>query len=254
MRGKNGKFHPMMARKKRMLLGCWTCLILAGCATAPPVGPPADDLGFLPEHFECGRVFRAYLPGGKAIMANNWTSQFDFSGVAWNDNRTATAISRRHVVMAGHFTRHMATPLVFHDRDGRAHTRRMVGITPLHRLGDIAIGTLDSPLPPEIAHYPLAAPGDASYKRAVLVTDQTRTISVHRIGPVKRRRVQLGYDPLIDRRYWRTLVVGDSGNPAFVIDNGRLRLLTTFTTGGPGMGPFYGDPEIRNRIAQITNS
>ena len=226
-----------------------TCLGLAACAPVRPTGPPAADLAFLPDNFERGRVFRVYLPGGRSIPASNWTANFDFSGIAWNDPRTATAISRRHVVMAGHFARSPATPLHFHARDGTAHTRRLVGITHLKDLGDIAVGTLDEPLPPEIARYPLAAPGDATYKRPVLVTDQTRTISIHRIGPVGRRRVQLGYDPEIDRRYWRNLVAGDSGNPAFIIKNGRLHLLTTFTNGGPGRGPFYGHPEIRAALA-----
>ena len=228
------------------------CLGLSACAPVPPAGPPAEDLAFLPERFERGRVFRVYLAGGRSIPANNWTSNFDFSGVSWNDTRTATAVSRRHVVMAGHFARHMSTPVVFHARDGTAHTRQLTGITQLQGLGDIAVGTLDSPLPPEIAHDPLAASGDATYKRAVLVTDQTRTISIHRIGPVDGRRVQLGFDPEIDRRYWRNLVTGDSGNPAFIVKNGRLHLLTTFTTGGPGRGPFYGHPEIRARLQGIT--
>ena len=228
------------------------CLGLPACAPMHPAGPPPEDLSFLPERFEKGRVFRAYGGGGRSIPANNWTSNFDFSGVSWNDPRTATAISRRHVVMAGHFMRHMSTPVVFHARDGTAHTRRLTGITPLGGLGDIAVGTLDSPLPPEIAHYPLAAPADATYKRAVLVTDQTRTISIHRIGPVDGRRVQLGYDPELDRRYWCNLKTGDSGNPAFIVKNGRLHLLTTFTNGGPGRGPFYGHPDIRARIQEIT--
>lgn len=229
------------------------CLALTGCATVPAVGPPPDDLSFLPTQYQKGSVFRVYLANNRSVLANNWTSNFDFSGVSWNDNRTATAISPRHVAMAGHFPRHVSTPVVFHDRNGVAHTRRLVGITSLKHVGDIAIGTLNEPLPPEITHYPLAAPGDATYKRVVLVTDQTRTVSIHRIGPVRGRQVQLGYGPEIDRRYWRTLVVGDSGNPAFIIKGGRLHLLTTFTTGGPGMGPFYGHPDIRARVAEITS-
>lgn len=235
-----------------IFLAAAACLALPACAPAPPAGPPAADLAFLPERFERGRVFRAYFANGCSSPANNWTSKFDFSGVSWNDERTATAISRRHAVMAGHFTRSPSTPVVFHARDGTAHTRRLTGITHLHGLGDIAVGTLDSPLPPEITHYPLAAPGDATYKRAVLVTDQERTISIHRIGPVDGRRVQLGFGPEIDRRYWRNLKTGDSGNPAFIIKNGRLHLLTTFTNGGPGRGPFYGHPEIRAHLEEIT--
>ncbi len=230
------------------------CLALGACATTPPAGPPPEDLSFLPERYERGRVFRNYNAAGRAPLADNWTSRFDFSGVSWNDNRTATAISDRHVVMAGHFTRNRSTPVVFHERDGTPHKRRLTGITSLRGMGDIAVGTLDEPLPPEIARYPLAAPGDATYKRAVLVTDQERTISIHRIGVVGDRRVQLGYDPEINRRYWRNLVSGDSGNPAFIIKGGGLHLLTTFTYGGPGQGPFYGHPEIRARLAEITSS
>jgi len=234
------------------MISAAACLALAGCAAGPAVGPPAADLAFLPDQYQKGSVFRVYLANNRSIPANNWTSNFDFSGVSWNDPRTATAISRRHVAMAGHFPRHVSTPVVFHDRNGVAHSRQLVGITSLQPLGDIAIGTLNEPLPPEIIHYPLAAASDATYKRAVLVTDQNRNVFIHRIGPVRDRKVQLGYDPAIDRRYWRKLVHGDSGNPAFIIKDGRLQLLTTFTTGGPGMGPFYGHPDIRARITDTT--
>lgn len=243
---------PRMSGLRTSIMMVAGCVALAGCASVPAVGPPAEDLSFLPQQYQKGSVFRVYLANNRSIRANNWTSEFDFTGVAWNDKRTATAISRRHVAMAGHFPRHVSTPVVFHDRNGVAHTRRLVGITPLQHLGDIAIGTLNEPLPPGISHYPLAAPGDATYKRAVLVTDQTRVISIHRIGPVRGRQVQLGYDPEIDRRYWRKLVFGDSGNPAFIIKGGRLHLLTTFTTGGPGRGPFYGHPDIRARLSEFT--
>ena len=88
-----------------IFLAAAACLALSACAPTAPAGPPAADLAFLPERFERGRVFRVYLASGRSFPANNWTSQFDFSGVSWNDERTATAISRRHVVMAGHFTR-----------------------------------------------------------------------------------------------------------------------------------------------------
>lgn len=229
-----------------MLLGifCGGCVSMQEQAQIPP------DLSFLPERFQQGKVFRFYSAGGPSLLAGNWTSQFDFTGVSWNDKRTATAISRKHVVMAGHFARPMSSPLVFHDRGGRPHRRWMIGIRHFKHLGDIAIAELDSPLPESIAHYSLVKPEDVTYKRAVLVTDQTHVISVHRIGVVQGRKIQLGYDPNLDRRYWRNLVVGDSGNPAFVLERGELRLLTAFTTGGPGAGPCYGDPEVRSAITQ----
>lgn len=243
----------MMTSRGTLLAYIAICVLPAACAPLQSSEPKPEDLTFLPAEFQRGSVFKLYMANTRSIPANNWTSSFDFSGVSWNNNRTATAISRRHVAMAGHFTRHLSTPLVFHDRDGRPHVRKLVGITPIQELGDIAIGTLDTPLPPEITHYPITTMSDAQYKRAVLVTDQTRTISIHRIGPVNGRRVQLGYDPKIDRRYWRNLVYGDSGNPAFTIHGDRLYLLTTFTTGGPGMGPLYGHPDILTRITKIIN-
>ena len=60
--------------------------------------------------------------------------------------------------------------------------------------------------------------------------------------------VRLGYIPEINPVYGRNLIVGDSGNPSFLIVNGQLVLLETHTTGGPGAGPFYGDPNIQAAI------
>lgn len=243
-----------MSRLSRLVSLC--CLALAACAPAPrnSSAPVAADLSFLPAGVEKGRLFKVYLPGAPSIRARNWTSAFDFSGVSWNDNRTATAISPRHVVMAGHYVRNPSTPVIFHDKAGRPHTRHLVGITHLRQLGDIAIGTLDSPLPSAIRHYPLAQLTEVKPMMPVLVTDQTRTISVHRLGGVDQRRVILGYDPQIPRSYWRNLVTGDSGNPAFILHRGQLRLLTTFTTGGPGTGPFYGDPQVREGVLEAIGS
>ena len=39
------------------------------------------------------------------------------------------------------------------------------------------------------------------------------------------------------------LIVGDSGNPSFLLVNGEPVLLETHTTGGFGAGPFFSDPE-----------
>lgn len=208
----------------------------------------SSDLAFLPPRTEKGKLFRSYNPAGKSEWANNWTSRFDLTGVSWNDPRTATAISRTEVVMAAHFIRPANRSFVFHDRQGNPHFRTVRNVRRLGALGDIAVATLDQPLPPSVTHYPLADPTDATQKRAVIVTDQTMQLSVHRIGSVQTNRVILGNDPQIPKTYWRNLVSGDSGNPAFIIENGRLHLLTTFTTGGSGTGPFYGFPPIREAL------
>jgi hypothetical protein len=228
-----------------MVIGLSACASSTGNFTA---SERADDLKFLPKSPEKGLIFAVYNYHGLAVRRPNWTSRFDLSGITWDDPRTATAISRNHVVMAAHYPRPLYTPLIFHDTSGMKHTRKLIRVIELKGLADVAVGQLDQPLPAGVKHYRLANPEDAVPMRLAFVTDQKMTLSLHRIGGLQGKRVVLGYDPKIPRTYWRNLVKGDSGNPAFVESGGELRLLTTFTTGGPGTGPFYGDPEISQAV------
>jgi hypothetical protein len=223
---------------------------LVSCGTQPsPAGGRADDLAFLPATPEKGRIFALYNYHGPAIRRNNWTSRFDLSGISWNDCRAATAISRDHVVMAAHFIRPSSVPLIFHDRDGSKHERTITRVISLSGAGDIAVAKLNQPLPAGVKSYRLAGIADAAPMKLALVTDQTMTVSLHRIGFAGDGRVILGYDPKIPKTYNRNLIAGDSGHPAFVLHDGEPVLLTTFTTGGPGTGPYYGDPAIQRAVA-----
>lgn len=222
-------------------------LLLPSCAPVPHGGGAerAADLAFLPERPQKGRLFHFYNPSGPSLRTGNWSSRFDLSGISWNDPRTVTAISPVHVVMAAHYARPSFTPLIFHDRKGLMHSRKIIRMMPLGGGIDIAVGLLDEPLPPGVARYRVATAADLAPMQLVLVTDQTMMLSLHRLGGIDSQRVILGNDPRIPRDYWRKLVTGDSGNPAFVLKGGELLLLTTFTTGGSGSGPFYGDPQVR---------
>jgi len=247
----NGTARTMlcfMIRRTWLLAAVFTPLLfLPSCAPVPQgVGAErAADLSFLPERPQKGRLFHVYNPSGPSLRTNNWTSRFDLSGVSWNDPRTVTAISPVHVVMAAHYVRPTYTPVVFHDRKGQMHSRKITRIMPLGEGIDITVGLLDQPLPPGVAQYRIATAADLAAMQLVLVTDQTMTLSLHRLGGIDTQRVILGNDPQIPRGYWRKLVTGDSGNPAFVLRGGELLLLTTFTSGGSGSGPFYGDPKVR---------
>jgi hypothetical protein len=238
-----------MIRRTCLLAAAAVPLLLSAPSCAPvPQGGGAEraaDLSFLPERLQKGRLFNVYNPSGPSLRTNNWTSRFDLSGVSWNDPRTVTAISPVHVVMAAHYARPTFTPVVFHDRKGRMHARKITRIMPLGGGIDIAVGLLDEPLPPDVARYRIATAANLAPMQLVLVTDQTMTLSLHRLGGIDSQRVILGNDPQIPRGYWRKLVTGDSGNPAFVMRGGELLLLTTFTSGGSGSGPFYGDPQVR---------
>ncbi len=247
----NGTARTMlcfMIRRTWLLAAVFTPLLfLPSCAPVPQgVGAErAADLAFLPERPQKGRLFHVYNPSGPSLRTNNWTSRFDLSGVSWNDPRTVTAISPVHVVMAAHYVRPTFTPVVFHDHNGQMHSRKITRVMPLGEGIDITVGLLDQPLPPGVAKYRIATAADLAPMQLVLVTDQTMTLSLHRLGGIDSQRVILGNDPQIPRGYWRKLVTGDSGNPAFVLRGGELLLLTTFTSGGSGSGPFYGDPKVR---------
>ena len=222
------------------------------CACAPGNGPstatprPAG-LEFLPANAEKGALFKYYQAKADSKWRNNWTAKFNLTGVAWNDARTATLISPSHVVMAAHFIRPSNVPVMFHDKKGNPHERYITAVRPL-AVGDIAVGRLHLPLPPEVKRYRFANVGDAVVGRPVIVSDQTSTLSVHRIEEVSPTGVRLGYLPGLNPVYQRNLIVGDSGNPSFLVKNADLVLLETHTTGGPGAGPFYGSPEVQAAI------
>lgn len=202
----------------------------------------------LPKTPEKGTLFTYYQPRAISKWRNNWTLPLDFTGVSWNDSRTATLISRSHVAMAAHYMRDSHTPVMFHDRNGKPYERYIVSTKVLNGVADIAIGKLNLPLPNGIHSYRLADMADVIPGKPVIVTDQTMTASIHRIGGTFGRSISFQYHPDIDPIYQRNLIVGDSGNPTFILKNGEMCLLETHTTGGTGAGPCYANPEIQAAI------
>lgn len=232
------------------------------CSCGPSAGPSilsggrASGLSFLPQKAEKGDLFRYYQARLPSKWLTNWAANLDLTGVSWNDPRTATLISPSHVVMAAHFMRPAEVAVMFHDKKGNPYERYITGFKVL-TTGDIAVARLNLPLPPEVKWYNLANGSDASVGRPVIVSDQTKTLSVHRIDAVAGAVIRLGYSPELNLVYRRNLIGGDSGNPSFIYQGGQLLLIETHTTGGPGAGPFYGDPavqaSIRTAMAELGN-
>ena len=237
-------------------------LSLALCACAPSQGPSilpgntTNGLDFLPAQAEKGTLFRYYQAKAGSKWLNNWAANLDLTGVSWNDTRTATLISPSHVVMAAHYMRPSDVPVMFHDRQGNPYERYITAVKTLST-GDIAVGRLNLPLPPQVKWYRMANASDATVGRPVIISDKTNTLSVHRIGSVNGPVIHLDYVRGINPVYHRKLIIGDSGNPSFLLKNGQLVLLETHTTGGPGAGPFYGDPtvqaSVRAAMAELGN-
>lgn len=75
----------------------------------------------------------------------------------------------------------------------------------------------------------------------VLSVYQTDFADMIRAGNIRRLN--------LDRSWGGNLVAGDSGNPAFVVVNGQLVLVSTNTFGGTGSkGPFFGGPNVQGFI------
>ena len=230
---------------------CLLPLLICSCgpAATPSIlpGSPVSGVDFLPKNAEKGALFKYYQAKTSSKWRNNWAANLDLTGVSWNDSRTATLISPSHVVMAAHFMRPASVAVMFHDKKGKPYERFITGVKVLNT-GDIAVARLNLPLPPEVKWYRLANHSDAHLGRPVVVSDQTMTLSIHRINAIAGPIVQFGYMSELDPIYQRNLIVGDSGNPSFIVKGQTLFLIETHTTGGPGTGPFYGDPAVQASI------
>jgi len=235
----------------KIALPITAALLFSACA--PAYGPSfpggsQSGLGFLPKKAGKGTLFVYYQPKNPSKWQNNWTTKMDLTGVSWNDSRTATLISPSYVVMAAHYARPSTVPVMFHDKRGKPYERFIIATKMLTEVGDIAVAKLHLPLPPEVKPYRFAKASESTIGRPVIVSDQTNTLSVHQIEAVTGGVIRFGYVPGLNPIYQRNLIVGDSGNPSFLHENGELVLLETHTTGGPGAGPFYGDPAVQAAI------
>ncbi len=230
-------------------LGAMLSAIVVTLHSCSPSGDlSGGELSLLPSSPEKGSLFTYYEPKGKSKWKRNWTHVLDMTGVSWNDSRTATLIDDQYVVMAAHYTRPMDVPVMFHDRNGNPVERYITAVQSLAPMADVAVGKLNLPVPGEIKRYQFAPMAEVKPGRAVLVTDQTKTISVHQVQALNGNMVSLAFIPKIDPIYRRNLITGDSGNPTFIISGNDVKLLETHYYGGPGSGPCYASGQIQQAI------
>lgn len=236
---------PMTMIQISLSLALAVCLASCGSSVGPSGSP------VLPPPSAPPGIFKSYRADGDSSMAEGWTQGFDMSGVSFNDTRTTTLITPRHVVMAKHYARPAAAPVVFHDRYGKYIQRKIIGFAA--GAGDVMVGLLDEPVPSNYRPYPLPAVGtNASVllDRPVIVSDQHRNLFVHQIAGVGSGTIFFKHNKTESHGWSKNLVVGDSGNPSFLIVGNELVLVETHTTGGPGAGPYFGDPGVQQSVRQ----
>lgn len=233
------------------------CSLPSGNGGYPPHQPGLRLIDLARAGTPAAGVFSSYRPNGPCQWNQDWPWKLDLSGVAWDKNRTVTAITPRHVVMANHFQRPQGAKVVFHDRRGRPHRRQIERVLPLRNLGvscDVAVGLLDRPLPDAVRSYPVPELSREAAEdwigATVLVTEQGRRLYFHEVLGFGPKVVRFRTNRRVSERHHKRLVVGDSGHPAFVLSKGELVLVETHTTGGSGAGPFYGDPAVRDGLRE----
>ena len=126
-----------------------------GVAALAPVSGAQWDFGNGGTDAPPSRFVESVFLGelSEEFVLNGVTGLGYFVNTIGNASTTAL-ISPRHILGAAHYTNNIRNRDVwFFDADGGAHVRRVVSIETLKNGGrdsDIVIGTLDSPLPPEV--------------------------------------------------------------------------------------------------------
>ena len=228
-------------------------LVVISCASKNPVALGSSNL---PPLGGSPNIFKRYSVRNDAEMMDGWSRNFDMSGVSFNEKMTLTLVTRRHVVMASHYRRRPGAKVVFHNRMGKRVERTLVSVFGV--VGDVAVGLLDSDVPPDLKIYALPEPREnfSSLKgETAVVTGQNRRIFFHEIDRVSPTVIGFRHPKLAKHGWGKNLVKGDSGNPSFIISGNELVLIETHTSGGGGSGPFYGCPIIQEKLsAAITRS
>jgi hypothetical protein len=205
-------------------------------------------------------IFTNYGKGKNSQWASGWPIRLDLTGVCWSHKKAGTAITPRHIVMAAHWGYGPGQKVIFHDRAGNPHVRHVEKRKALNRIdgpgrSDILVCLLDEPLPPEINTYRLLPPRE-DYTHTLpgspaFITEQERRVFIHEISRQSHGTLSFRKHPNLPDELYKPLVVGDSGNPSFLLVGGEPVLIETHTGGGPGSGPFYSAPKVFAALQEV---
>ncbi len=192
-----------------------------------------------------------------AIYVRNpacWAYSLNLTCISpWNSyegpRRAGTLIAADIVLFANHYSIPAGHTIRFITGSNTVVERSITATTWV--TGDIAIGKLDSDVPAGIipakvlpaAFAPkLCFPTQSgrAWNEPVLCLDQEEKALLTEIDYINGvYSIQMKY-PTTNQRliFSEDLITGDSGNPAFLVINNELVVITTWTTGGAGSGSF----------------
>ena len=190
---------------------------------------------------------------GMELNTNCWAYSIDTSCASHKNSfqgsfRAGTAITRRHVVLAAHYPLAPGHTLNFFGVDGNEHSRTVVSTNRVLD-SDILICLLNEDLPSAVHPAKLLPKNFRSYigsGRGLpgLMFDYSEHAIVSEFDSLPEFRGNVnGRVPVDNVRagYFEEVVVGDSGDPKFLIINNEPILVCTIQSagaGGSGNGPF----------------
>lgn len=206
------------------------------------------------------KIYSSRSGQGAVRNPNTWIqkiSPLDLTGVSgWNDGDGvtnniwggATLITPRHYVGAWHFNLAKGLKLTFFDRNGRAVTRTIVDSVNIPGT-DIGVGLLDRDVDSSIAHYSLLDSSsliDGTYASNSSYPD-TPLVVLNQFGEATLAKLVTATSNAISHQLYtsgskaafgKVLILGDSGQPMFLVVNNTPVLLSTNTS--PSAGPNLG--------------
>ena len=178
-----------------------------------------------------------------------WAKDVDWSCASpWNSDRgrlkAGTLVSRRHVVFARHFPIAEGSRILFVGKDGAVCPCRIVKTKAIEG-SDIMVGALDYEVTPNIRPAKIL-PGDHEkyigdgVGLPLVAFTQNERASVTEVAQIYTNKVKCvrcrpPTDPL-RTRFFEKIVLGDSGNPVFMLVGDEPVLLFCLSGGGAGSG------------------
>ncbi len=167
-------------------------------------------------------------------------------------------VSPRHVLFATHFAPSSGTTIRFVAADNTVVNRTLTALavvgTPSNYYPDLTVGVLDSDVPGTIAYARILPDNWATKLPALTGTTAGDTLLVPSLGLDQEEKAivsdllsiaaSVSFAPPANqsrRTFYEDKIGGDSGNPAFLIVNGQLVLMTCWTFGGGGSGTSVWD-------------
>tara|TARA_R110001599_G_scaffold302465_1_gene508175 strand:- start:940 stop:3318 length:2379 start_codon:yes stop_codon:yes gene_type:complete len=198
-----------------------------------------------------GKVFSSQDHANSTYVRNPdlWCEDLDLTCLSpWNNSgghkKAGTLVTPRHVIGAAHYEYSVGAVVRFVEKNGTVHDRTVKGKArhPNYKphYPDLTIYTLDSDLPSSITPCSVM-PSDYSkyfdniYKSKIpcIGFDQEEKALI--IDWANGGRMRTPTDSK-RRIFHESKIKGDSGNPAFLVFNGELVLMTVWTYGGAGGG------------------